>query len=151
MCVRARVWICRYKGVDVVKTKCIYSFVCIQYDSLYITIYIRTTKCTHTNIYIYIYIYIYIIIFISRGIDIILIKLPWLENSANTYMRHTEHWIAVSSLLGLISSAYGDPRHGRSNQPMRLKCMRTHNADLGRRSPRGGRVLCPEKCTFKRH
>ena len=51
------------------------------------------------------YIYIYI-----------LIKLPWLEYSANTYMRHTEHWIAVSTLLGLISSAYGDPRHGRSNQ-----------------------------------
>ena len=27
---------------------------------------------------------------------------------ANTYMRHTEHWTAVSILLGLISCAYRD-------------------------------------------
>ena len=32
---------------------------------------------------------------------------------------------------------------------MRLKCMQMHNPDLARRSPRGGRVLCPEKRTFK--
>ena len=56
---------------------------------------------------LYIYIYIYII----RGIDIILIKLPWLENPANTHVRHTEHWTAVSTLLGLISSAYRDLHH----------------------------------------
>ena len=45
-----------------------------------------------------------------------LIKLPWLENSANTYMWHTEHWTTVSTLLGLISSAYLDPHHWRSNK-----------------------------------
>ena len=55
------------------------------------------------------------IIFISRGINIILIKLPWGENSVNTYMRYTEHWIAVSTILGLISSAYLDLHHWRSN------------------------------------
>ena len=31
-------------------------------------------------------------------------------------MRHTEHWTAVSTLLGLISSAHNDPHHWRSNQ-----------------------------------
>ena len=36
-----------------------------------------------------------------RGIDIISIKLPWLDNLANTHMRHTEHIKAVSALLGL--------------------------------------------------
>ena len=37
-----------------------------------------------------------------------LIELPWLENPASTSMRHTEHWQAVSTLLGLISSAPRD-------------------------------------------
>ena len=41
----------------------------------------------------------------------ILIKLPWLENPANTCMQHTEHWTAVSTLLCLISSAYRDLHH----------------------------------------
>ena len=41
---------------------------------------------------------------------------PWLENPANTYMQLTEHWTAFSTLLGLISSAYRDLRHWRSNQ-----------------------------------
>ena len=54
---------------------------------------------------LYIYIYIYI-----------LIELPWLENLADTYMWHTEHWTAVSTLLGLISNAYRDLHHWRSNQ-----------------------------------
>ena len=44
----------------------------------------------------HIYIYIYIL------------ELPWQENPANTYMWHTEHWTAVSTLLGLISSAHRD-------------------------------------------
>ena len=30
--------------------------------------------------------------------------------------RHAEHWIGVSTLLGLISSAYRDLCHWRSNQ-----------------------------------
>ena len=51
------------------------------------------------------YIYIYIYRERERGIDIILIKLSRLENPANTHMWHTEHWIAVSILLGLINSA----------------------------------------------
>ena len=31
-------------------------------------------------------------------------------------MRHTEHWTAVSTLLGLISSAHRDLHHWKSNQ-----------------------------------
>ena len=54
--------------------------------------------------------------YISRGIDVILIKLPWLKNSANTYKRHTDHWTAVSTLLSLVSSSYRDLHHWRSNQ-----------------------------------
>ena len=50
----------------------------------------------------------------NRGIDIILIKLS--ENRANTHMQHTEHWTAVSTLLGLISSAYHNLHHLWSNQ-----------------------------------
>ena len=80
----------------------------------------------HTDFYIY----------ISRRIDIVLIKLPRLENSANTYMWHTEQWTAVSTFLGLISS---DLHHGE------------HNDDLGRLCPKGGRVLYPEKRSFKTH
>ena len=37
--------------------------------------------------------------------------MPWLENPANTHMRHTEHWTAVSTLLCLINSAYDDLHH----------------------------------------
>ena len=43
-------------------------------------------------------------------------ELSLLENPANTYMRYTEHWTAVSTLLGLINSAYRDLHHWRSNQ-----------------------------------
>ena len=68
--------------------------------------YLLPLSHTHTHTHTHTHIYIYII-FISKGIDIILIKLPWLENSANTYMRHPEHCTAVSTLLGLISSARG--------------------------------------------
>ena len=32
--------------------------------------------------------------------------------------RHTEHWTAVSTLLGLISSAYRDLHQWRSNHRM---------------------------------
>ena len=38
------------------------------------------------------------------------------ENTANTYRRQTEHWTAVSILLGLISSAHRDLYPSRSNQ-----------------------------------
>ena len=55
------------------------------------------------SLYIYI-IYIYIIFILNVGINDIS-KLSWLENPANTYVQHTEHWTAVSTLLGLISSA----------------------------------------------
>ena len=42
--------------------------------------------------------------------------------TANTYVRHTEHWTAVSTLLGLISSAHGNIHHWRSNQqPQKVK------------------------------
>ena len=51
------------------------------------------------------------ILYIIKRIDIILIKLPWPENSANTHIRNTEHWIAFSTLLGLISSACRDLHH----------------------------------------
>ena len=47
------------------------------------------------------------ILYLNWGI-IVIFELSWLENSANTYMRHTEHWTAVSTLLGFISSAYRD-------------------------------------------
>ena len=43
--------------------------------------------------------------YLNGGINYIL-ELSWLENPANTYVRHTEHGIAVSTLLGLISSAH---------------------------------------------
>ena len=57
----------------------------------------------------------YTYIFLNGGIDII-IELPWQENPANTYTRHTEHWTAVSTLLGLISSAHRYLYHRISNQ-----------------------------------
>ena len=47
---------------------------------------------------------------------IYILELPWQENPANTFMRHTEHWTAVSTLLGLISRAHRDLHHWRSNQ-----------------------------------
>ena len=62
-------------------------------------------SCFSISLSLSLYIYIY------RGIDIVLMKLPWLENSAKTYMRHTEHLTAVSTLLGFISSAYSDLHH----------------------------------------
>ena len=45
-----------------------------------------------------------------------LIKLPRPENPGNIHMWHMEHWTAVSTLLGLISSAYRDLHHKRSNK-----------------------------------
>ena len=45
-----------------------------------------------------------------------MIELPWQENPAKTYMWHTELWTAVSTLLGLISSAHRNLHHWRSNQ-----------------------------------
>ena len=56
---------------------------------------------------VYVYICIYLCIFI---------ELPWLENSANTYMRHREQLRAVSTLQVLLSSAYRNLHHWRSNQ-----------------------------------
>ena len=44
------------------------------------------------------------------------LDLSWLENPANTYVRHMEHWTAASTLLGLISSAHRNLHHWRSNQ-----------------------------------
>ena len=74
---------------------------------------------THTHIYIYIYIYIYVLYYIilysNGGINVIF-ELSWVENPANTYIRHTQHGTAVSTLLGLISSAYPDLHHWRSNE-----------------------------------
>ena len=69
-----------------------------------------TSPVSAPDIYIYIYIYI-----LNWGIDVIL-ELPWQENPANTFMRHTEHWTAVSTLFGLISNAHSDLHHWRSNQ-----------------------------------
>ena len=43
-------------------------------------------------------------------------ELPWQENPANTYMGHTKHWAAVSTLLGFISSADRDHHQRRSDQ-----------------------------------
>ena len=50
--------------------------------------------------------------FLSKGM-ILWIEIPWPENPANTYARHTE---TLDSLLGLISSGYRDLYHCRSNQ-----------------------------------
>ena len=75
---------------------------CSTHSAHYFSNYIFSLLCKNL---LCIYIYIYI-----------LMKLPWLENSANTSMQHIEHWTAVSTLLGLISSAYRDLHHRRSNQ-----------------------------------
>ena len=74
--------------------------------SMYCTYYIYNFTCI---IYIYIYIYIYHRYY--KHIIFKYIKLPWPENPANTHMRHTEHWTGVSTLLGLISSAYHNLHH----------------------------------------
>ena len=60
-----------------------------------------------------------------------MLELPWPENSANTYMRHTEHWTAVSTLLGLISSAHRDLHHLGSNQ--QPQCAEAETLPLGHR------------------
>ena len=57
---------------------------------------------------------IYIYIYREREREelvLYLIELPWPENPVNTHMWHTERWTAVSTLLGLISSAYRDLHH----------------------------------------
>ena len=58
----------------------------------------------------------FIYIFLNGGIDIFIKKLPWQENSAYTYTWNMEDWTDVSTLLGLISSAYRDLHHWISNQ-----------------------------------
>ena len=50
----------------------------------------------------------------NGGIDVFSKKLPWQENLARTYTLHTEHWTAVSTLLGLISSVHRDLHHWKS-------------------------------------
>ena len=52
---------------------------------------------------------------LNEGINVIL-ELSWQENPANTYVRYTKHWTAVSTLSGLISSAHRNFQHWRSNQ-----------------------------------
>ena len=52
----------------------------------------------------------------NKNWGIYILELPWQENPAKTYMRHTEHWTAVSTLLGVISSAHHDLHDWRSNQ-----------------------------------
>ena len=49
-------------------------------------------------------------------IHIYILELTWQKNLANIYMRRTEHWTTVSTLLGLISSAHCDLPNWRSNQ-----------------------------------
>ena len=77
--------------------------------SIYLFIYLSKYTCQDWWESLSLYIYIYILY--NRGIDIILIKLPQPENPANTHIRHMEHWTAVSTLLGLISSAYHNLYH----------------------------------------
>ena len=55
------------------------------------------------------------------------IELPWPENPANTYAWHTEHWIAVSTLLGLISSAYRDFHHWTLNKWLQIAEAKLYN------------------------
>ena len=69
-----------------------------------LSLYIYREKIIETSQKVYIYIYIYIL------------ELPWQENLANAYIRHSVHWIAVSTLLCLISSADCDLHHWRSKQ-----------------------------------
>ena len=59
-----------------------------------------------------------IYIIMNRGIDILSYKLPWQENPAHTYTWHTEHWTAVSTLFGLISSAHRDLHYWRLTQQL---------------------------------
>ena len=73
------------------------------------------------DVYINLSLFIFICQIVHMGVHIYpciytLIGLPWLENPASTSMWHTEHWTAVLTLLGLISSAYRDLHHWRSNQ-----------------------------------
>ena len=53
------------------------------------------------------------------------IELPWPENPPNTYAR--EHWIDVSTLLGLISSIYRNLHHRRSNQRQQIAVPKLNN------------------------
>ena len=55
-------------------------------------------------------------IYISSYHASLVIHLYSQKNLAHTYMWHTQHWTAVSILLGLISSAHCDLHHWRSNQ-----------------------------------
>ena len=82
-----------------------------QSVDIYITIYVYVCMCVCVCVRVYIYIYIYL----NGGINVIF-ELSQLENPANTYMQHTEHWTAVSTLLDLISSAYRDLHYRRLNQ-----------------------------------
>ena len=53
---------------------------------------------------------------ISYKYLIYIFELSWLENPANTNMRHAEHWTAVSTVLVLMGSAYRNLQHWRSTQ-----------------------------------
>ena len=63
------------------------------------------TVMPHISLYIYIYIYIYIINWIALT-----------RKSGKHSIWHIEHWTAVLTLLGLISSVYHDLYHWRLNQ-----------------------------------
>ena len=66
------------------------------------------------HIHTHTYIYIYIIIIKGRNWNI---KEITMTRKSGTHLhQHTEHWTAVSTLLGLISSAHRDVHHWRSNQ-----------------------------------
>ena len=89
-------------------------------SDIYIYIYIYI-------IYIYIPFYIYIYIYIQKGIYIH-IYIYWIEElciinwitmtrkTGKHSVWRTEQWTAVSTLLGLSSSAYRDLQHWRSNK-----------------------------------
>ena len=98
---------------------------CVNMDNIYLLwlsiVFFLVRQRTFMHISYTIEIYITIecislhayILYLNGGI---ILELSWLENPANTYMRHTKHWIAVSTLVGLISSVYRDLHHWRSNQ-----------------------------------
>ena len=56
-----------------------------------------------------------VVVYIEKYIYIL--ELSWLENTANSYMRHMEHWTAVLTLLGLISSTHCDLHHHSMQKP----------------------------------
>ena len=71
--------------------------------------YLKTYQSDFPSCLLFSYIYIYIYIYTQM-------ELPWLENLPNTRRDSWNHWTAVLTLLGLISSIYHDLHHWRSNQ-----------------------------------